>query len=287
MGGGEGRARARLALAVGVCAISFAAIFFRLAAPTHPLVASAVRLAIAAAVLAPLVWRARRRGALTPTHLRWAAACGALYAVHFGAWVWSLTLTSVAASVTLVTATPLALALIAWATHEDLPSRRQRGALALAVVGIGVIGWADLSLSAQALVGDALALLGALAMALYLWVVRRLGEVDALAFMGAACGFGALALGAACLAAGVPLVVGSDALVYLALAAAIPQLVGHTLLTWSVRHVTPTVAGLATLGEPVGAACLGYLWLGEAIAPLTALGCAVTLAALGVSLGSR
>ncbi len=219
--------------------------------------------------------------------MRWAAACGLLYAVHFGAWVWSLTLTSVAASVTLVTATPLALALIALATGEDLPAPRQRAALAVATLGVVVIGWADLSLSADALVGDALALLGALAMALYLLAVRRLGEVDALAFMGTACGFGAAALGAVALAAGVSLEVTGSALVYLALAAAIPQLIGHTLLTWSVRHVTPTVAGLATLGEPVGAAALGLIWLREPISAPTAVGCAITLAALALSLMPR
>ncbi len=287
MGGPEHVRRAQLALCVGVCAISFAAIFFRLAAPTHPLVASAVRLVLAACVLSPWIWRARRRGTLPLRHVRWAAACGLLYAVHFGAWVWSLELTSVAASVTLVTATPLVLAGIAWATGEDLPASRQRVALVCATIGIVVIGWADVSLSEDALVGDVLALLGALAMAFYLLAVRRLGEVDVLAFMGVACGFGAVILGLCSIVAGVSLEVTGSAWVYLALAAAIPQLIGHTLLIWSVRHVTPTVTGLATLGEPVGAAALGWVVLGEEVAPMTALGCAITLAALALSLTAR
>ena len=70
------------------------------------------------------------------------------------------------------------------------------------------------------------------------------------------------------------------------LAALLPQLVGHTLLTWSVRHVRPTVVGMATVGEPVGAAILASVWPGieEAIAPQLAVGCAVTLAAVLLAL---
>ena len=42
-----------------------------------------------------------------------------------------------------------------------------------------------------------------------------------------------------------------EALGYLALAAIFPQLIGHTLLTWSLRYTTPTVVGITTLG-PLG-----------------------------------
>jgi hypothetical protein len=57
------------ALVVGVVALSFAAPFFRKAAPTHPLAASAIRLACAALLLAPFVLRAARTA---PTTGSWA-----------------------------------------------------------------------------------------------------------------------------------------------------------------------------------------------------------------------
>ncbi|MEC9439510.1 MAG: DMT family transporter [Myxococcota bacterium] len=280
-----------LALTAAIVSISFAAIFFKKAQPTHPLIMSLVRLAIASALLSPLVIRARLSGRLSNRHLLWAMLGGLLYAVHFGSWVWSLTLTSVAASVTLVTATPLLLAMIGLFTGKDRPTRRIWLSLGVASAGIFCIGWNDLTAGggSSALVGDALALLGALAMAFYFLMVRQFGkDLDVWGFLGAVCFFATSILLVVSLVAGVPLDVAStESLLYLGLSALIPQLIGHTSLTWSLRHVTPTTAGIATLGEPVGASLLGILWLGEWFSGLAALGCALTLIAVGIAITNR
>lgn len=286
---GAGSRKVQVALAGAIVALSFAAIFFRLAAPTHPLVVAGTRLAIAAVVLAVPVVRALRGGRLPQRVLRAAIVCGLLYGLHFGTWVTSLTMTSVASSVTLVTATPLLLAALALATGRDRPEPRHWASIGLALVGLTAIGWADLSVSREALVGDALALAGAAAMAGYLQVVRGLGdELDVLAFMGLATGVGALALFGAALVTGVPIAYASGAsLGWIALAALVPQLVGHNLLTWALRHATPTAVGISTIGEPVGATLLAWLWLGEALSPTVAVGCAITLCAVLVALARR
>jgi drug/metabolite transporter (DMT)-like permease len=271
-----------------VVAISFAAIFFRKTQPTDPLVAAGLRLAIACALLSPWVIRARRRGQLGPRVLRLGVLAGILYGVHFGSWVTSLTLTSVVSSVTLVTATPLFLGLAALLTGADRPQRRHWYALLGAFVGLLIISHHDLAVSVDTLVGDLLALLGAAAMAIYLLVSRRLGDaLEPLSFTGVAAGTGALLLLGAAWCQGIPIAAAnSEAMGYIVLAALVPQLVGHTLLTWSVRHVRPTVVGMATVGEPVGAAVLASFWPGieEAIAPMIALGCGVTLTSVLVAL---
>lgn len=305
------------ALAGAATAISFAAIFFRLAAPTHPLVAAGVRLVIAAALLAPLTIRARRRGALPGPVLRAAVAAGLLYGVHFGAWVASLGLTSVAASVTIVTATPLLLAAAALVTGRDRPDRSLWGALALGVGGVAIIGGSHAG-GGDALAGDALAGLGAAAMAGYLLLVRRLSHavepapvsrhlqaaaasprapshrsgmegargLEVLPFAGVATAVGGCALLATAGALGIsPIPPSASAAGWLLAAALVPQLIGHTLLTWALRWATPTAVGISTLGEPVGATLLGWAWLAEIPAPVVLLGCAVTLS--GVVLAAR
>ncbi len=274
------------ALAVAVTAISFAAIFFRLTAPTHPLVAAGLRLAIAAGLLAPFVWRARRRGALGGRVLGAGALAGLFYGAHFGTWVTSLTLTSVAASVTLVTATPILLGVFALITGRDRPTGRHWGAIGLGLVGVAIIAGADGDRGADGLLGDGLALAGAAAMAGYLLLGRRLGAaLDPLAFTGVAAAVGAAGLLGAAAVAGIPLWPASDeALLWIIAAALVPQLIGHTLLTWALRHTRPTVVGMATVGEPVGSTLLAWLWLGESVEPHIALGCAVTLAAVALAL---
>ncbi|MFN8569520.1 MAG: hypothetical protein U0Z44_18805 [Kouleothrix sp.] len=34
-----------------------------------------------------------------------------------------------------------------------------------------------------------------------------------------------------------------------------PQLLGHTALNWSLRHLSPAFVAVATLGEPIGRRC--------------------------------
>jgi drug/metabolite transporter (DMT)-like permease len=275
---------ALVALAIAVAAISFAAIFFRKAAPTHPLVMAGVRLAIAALILAPFTVRGLRRGKLPKPVLISAVLGGLAYAAHFGTWVTSLTLTTVAASVTLVTATPLLLAVIALATGRDRPDAKHFASIALAIVGLFFIGGADFG-SADALVGDALAFAGAAAMAGYMLLVRRHGAtLDVWAFSGVTTAVGSLALLATAAGTGVPIEIPSvEAGIFVALAALVPQLIGHTCLTWALRHTRPTVVGIATVGEPVGSTVLAALWLGEQAGPTTLVGCAIVLAAVVVA----
>ena len=273
-----------IAMVGAVLAISVAAICFRKAQPTHPLVASAIRLGLAALLLAPFTIRAHLRGTLPWRPALLGALC---YAVHFGAWVTSLGLTSVAASVTLVTATPLLLGVWGAVTGRDAPDRRLWFALALAAVGVTIIGGTDLFTHPDAIFGDGLALLGAAAMAGYLGVARRLGPtLDVPAFQGAVVALAALILAATAALQSVPLVAASPrALLWLAVCALVPQIIGHGLLTWALRHRGPAAVGMVTVGEPVGATLLAVLFLGDRVSASTLGGCALSVIALAISLG--
>lgn len=286
----ERRRLARVAalVALGVTAISFAAILLRLAAPTHPVVKAGWRLLLAAVALAPFVVRGAVRGSFDARQARAAVLGGGLYALHFGTWIASLDWTSIASSVTLVTSTPLLLGLVGTLRGRDAPGPAMWVALALAAVGVVVIAGGDLRLgSPRALAGDGLALAGAAAMAAYLLLARRVGErLEVLAYGGVAAGVGGLLLLVVAAASGLgPWPDSAASLGWLLLAALIPQLVGHTALTRLLRETTPTVVGVATLGEPVGATLLGWWILGETVSPPVLAGCAVTLA--GVALAVR
>ena len=283
-----GERRAWAATGVGVTAIAFAAIFFRETAPTSALVAAGWRLVLAAVLLSPLALRAWRRGVLRGAMLRDAVVGGVFYALHFGAWVSSLHLTSVAASVSLVTATPVLLAAIAAVTGRDRASGGQLAASALATLGALLIGGSDLGAN-DALVGDALALGGAAAMAGYLLTVRRHGaRLPPLAFGAMACAVGGVLLLGTALASGLSLAPASPrAGLFIVLSALVPQIVGHGALTWALRRLSPTAVGLATAGEPVGATFLAWAFLRELPALTTLAGCGIILGAVALSARAR
>jgi drug/metabolite transporter (DMT)-like permease len=293
-------ARTLLALAVGGVAIGFAAIFFRLAEPTDPLLASALRLGLAGTLLSPAIVSAVRSGALDRRALRAGVLGGLLYAVHFGTWVASLELTTVAASVTLVTATPLLLAVIAALRGRDRPPLRTWLAIAGATLGAALIGGADaLEVGPRALAGDGLAMAGALAMAFYLLLVRDLATSadgapaappPALAFSGLAALSGAawLGLGVVVRLPIAPIAMpSSSALFFIALAALVPQLVGHTALTWALRRATPTEVGLATAVEPALSTVLAWLVFAERPSLVVGLGALVTLGSVVAGVGTN
>ena len=220
-----------------------------------------------------------------PTAVRWKGALGGVfYGLHFGTWVWSIELTTVAASVTLVTATPVLLVIYGWWSGQERPSHALLTAIVISVAGMLLIGGTDFGSGWRPLVGDALALAGAGAMAAYMVTVRRLGHVDLAAFLTIAILVGSVLLLTTAASLGIPIRPASqEALFWLALAALIPQLIGHTLLTWCLRHSPPARVAMATVAEPAGATLIAWLWLGDTVGPMVFLGCCLTVSAVAIS----
>ena len=169
-----------LVLALAVVAISFGGPLTRLA-NADPLAVAVWRLGLSLVVVGAFLlvgrgWRQWRT--LTRAELGAALGAGVFLALHFWSWIASLTLTTVAASVVLVNTQPVIVALLSAALLHEAPARRQWLGIAVAVAGAAIVATPDLSLSAGAsrrvLVGDLLALVGAITAALYFLVGRRL-----------------------------------------------------------------------------------------------------------------
>jgi len=200
---------------------------------------------------------------------------------------------TVVVSVTAVTTTPILLAVLGLVTGRDRPSRRVLFGLGLALPGVALLAASahpPATPSPAPLLGFMLALVGAAAMGLYFHLARRavLADASPLAFSASATLIGGVVLLGTAALVGAPLLprTATEAAVVL-FAAAIPQLVGHTLMTWSLRHTTPTVVALATLGEPVFASLLAALFLAEPLTPLGVFSSLLTLGAVAFVLSPR
>jgi drug/metabolite transporter (DMT)-like permease len=284
-----------LILLGGVCMIATAAILIRLAQQrglTTPVIAAG-RLGFAALILLPIValraWPDLR--GLGRRDVLLGVGAGALLALHFSAWISSLAYTSVASSAALVTTTPLWVALAGWLLlRERLLALTLLGVL-LTIGGSALIGLSDGmrgggALAPQPLLGDGLALLGALAAAGYFLIGRELRRrLSILAYIWLAYTSAALILLALALAAGAGAGAPASPLDYaLLLGLAVgPQLLGHTAFNWALRHLSATFVAVATLGEPIGAALLALLIFGEGFAPLQLVGFGLLLLGIGVA----
>jgi drug/metabolite transporter (DMT)-like permease len=226
----------------------------------------------AAAMLPVLLTRERA----TLTGLRWrdlrsSGVAGLFLAAHFAAWLLSLSMTTVAASIALVTTTPIWTALAARISGVRLPAQVWVG-LVLAVVGAALIAGVDFAVSLEAVAGDGLALLGAIAAGGYVLAGARARQRLATSAYAVACySTCALVLAVAALVVDVPLS-GFSARDWWLIAAItfVAQLLGHTLLNLVLSTVGPTVVSLAVLLEVPGSLIVALVLLDQA-PPLLAL----------------
>jgi drug/metabolite transporter (DMT)-like permease len=241
---------------------------------TAPFLAIAFwRNAAAAAVLLPVVVTRDRPAlhGLRLRDLRSTVLAGLFLAAHFAAWLPSLYLTTVAASVALVTTTPIWTALAARISGVRLPAATWWG-LVLAVLGAALIAGVDITVSLEALAGDALALLGAICAGGYVLAGAKARQRLPTSTYAVVCYTTcALAVAVAAFAVGDPLV-GFSARDWWLLAAitVAAQLFGHTLLNLVLSTVGPTVVSLAVLLEVPGSLIVALVLLGQA-PPLLAL----------------
>lgn len=252
-------------LAVGVLAVSLAApLMAQLAVPA--LAIAFWRNAMAAGVLGPVAAATRGdelRG-LGRRDLQLTLLAGLCLALHFGTWITSLTMTSVAS------ATAIGSLQVIWVVGWDLLRGEPVGARVLAGVGVATLGaivvsGVDLSLSTRALAGDGLALLGSVAVAGYAVLGGRVRQrVSTTTYTAVAYGTAAIALGLAALVAGQELFgYPADQWAWLVLLVVTAQLLGHSVFNHLLATVTPTVVSLALLLEIPGAALIAGFWLDQ------------------------
>ncbi|MEZ5375664.1 MAG: DMT family transporter [Acidimicrobiales bacterium] len=272
-------------LGVAIMAIASSAVLVRWAE------APAIALAFWRTLGGSLVLATRRRPADTrprPSRATTLAIVGAglALAVHFSSWLASLEMTSVAASVTLVSTAPIGVALLQWGAGGDRPDRRNWLVIAVTLLGVAVIAGGDIGTSSDELAGDALALLGAVAMAVYLVLGGRARtELSTTDYGARAYAVAAAALLPTALVTRTPLW-GYDAQTWLVIAAMIlgPQLAGHTVLNLLLEQLGSLTVSLALLAEPIGASVLTWLLFAET-PPLAAwIGAPIVLTGLALHL---
>lgn len=265
------------ALAVAVLAISWAGPLVRFSS-APALAVAAWRLIISVAFIAAvLLVRRTPPPRLSRSDWLFALVAGVFLAAHFWSWIASIGLTTVSSSVVLVSTQPVFVALLSGALLGEAATRRQWIGIVVAVAGAMLIAWGDFGRGRDAIIGDALALAGALFVSVYYVIGRRLRLcVDLWWYIGIIYGIAAAVLLLAVLASpGVPLTgyARQDWLVFLALAAG-PMMLGHTLVNYALRYVRAYVANLAILCEPIGATLIAWMLpaIAEVPGPQTLIG---------------
>ena len=281
------RAGSYLALALGVIALSTSAIFVKLANAPSSIIAF-YRLLFTALALTPfLLLDKNKRAQLRSLDLRrmgLIALSGLLLAVHYVMWFESLRYTSVSSSTVLVALQPLFSLLFGLLFLGERPRKSAVTGCLIAIFGSAIIGWGDFQLSAQALLGDVLALSAAGVISLYFLigqVVRR--ELGAVTYSVPGYFSSAAFLLLYALLRGDSLTgyTGATWGAFLGLAL-LSTICGQFIFNLLLKYISATAVTMGILGEPIGTCILAYFILQERIAAQQLLGILVILAGLSV-----
>jgi len=269
----------------------------------------AVTFGLGGLVFAALTGRRAVRAVTRPGGRRWVALGAASLVVYAVAFYGALDDAGVALGTTVaIGSSPLFAGLVEWAADRRRVTRRWVVATVVSVVGMVVVTLARSGATGdeRLLAGLGAALLAGLTYATYSWAVARgLGAGTVVGATTGGAGAGAAALpvvtasdgrgivGAVFGLAAVPLtvlavVVGRDDLavganwpvfLYLAL---VPTVLGHSLYALGLRRTSASAATLLSLFEPVVAAVLAVLVVGERLGVAGWTGIALVVVGLAV-----
>lgn len=273
-------------LIIGIIGVSTGSIFARLAdAPA--LVTAAYRVGLASLIIVPLAaWKARDElRSLSFRDIRLAVLSGFFLALHFATWISSLDYTAIANSVVLVNTIPLWVGLFTPLITKDRLARATLISIIISVGGGIIIGFGDFATDGRALLGDLLAVIGAICAAIYLLIGRNLRrKLSLISYVALCYGSAALFLWLVVLVLKLPLTGYSTQTVTAFWAMAlISQIMGHTSYNWALKWFSAGFVAVALLGEPIGATIMAYIIFDEGLTWVKFIGGLFILSAIYIA----
>lgn len=285
--------RGLIALAVASFSFGSAGILVRFAGPVNPIQLAFFRLFIAwMTVFAFAAFRGSIRHIPTFAQIGQLALSGVMLALHFSAFIFSLQATTVASASFLVNTVPIFVVILAWLLLRESPNRIELASVMLGSAGIVVV----LSSSASGVpsmigLGELSALIGALLMAGYTLVGRKMRTAGISASVYVVYVYGVAALTAfvitnAALVDPVNLnqLQTAEILAIIGLGL-VPTVLGHGLYNYALGLARALPSSLFIMLEPVIASALALLLFAEKPTILQMAG--YGLITLGVLFGGR
>lgn len=269
-------------IVIGIIGISLSAIFVKYSqAPSA--VTAAYRLLWTVVLMSPVVlFKKSRREELFSTDKKTVLLCavsGIFLALHFVIWFESLKHTSVASSTTIVCTEVIWVALGFCLVMHGKMTGKAILAIAVTLLGSIIIAWSDSSSGGNHLYGDILALLAAIAVAVYTLigrVARTTTSTTIYTFLVYVCS--ALTLLLIVTLQGYPLTgYGSSGIVVGLLLAIFSTILGHSIFSWCLKFLSPAFVSASKLCEPVVAALFAAALFHEIPGPLQLAGGAVII----------
>ena len=253
-------------IVIGILGISMSAIFVKYStAPSA--VTAAFRLGWTVLLMSPVVWGSRdvreELFHIDKKEFLLSVLSGLFLAIHFVLWFESLQHTSVASSTSIVCTEVIWVALGFCLFLKGSLSKKAVLAIIITFAGSMVIAYADSSAGGVHVYGDILALVSAVAVAVYTLlgrIVRK--DVSTSVYTYIVYVSCATVLLATCMVQRYPLFgYGMSAVIVGLLLSVFSTILGHSVFSWCLKYFSPAFVSASKLCEPVVAAIMaGFLF---------------------------
>jgi drug/metabolite transporter (DMT)-like permease len=190
---------------------------------------------------------------------------GIALGLHFAAWITSLFHTTIANSAVIVATQPVWVLILEIIFLKIRMNIKSVIGTATAFIGIIIISGSDFSTEREFLTGDMLSLAGALFVAVYIIIGRRLRQkMDNIVYTFMVYSIAAVTILIMALGNGENLTdYQAKTWIFFLLLALVPTLMGHSLYNWLLKYFQAHRVAITVLGEPIGAAILAVFFFSE------------------------
>ena len=202
----------------------------------------------------------RERGYLSLTNRKRVLVAGVFLGLHFSAFFWGVRNTSIANATLLANTGPFFTALFAFITGKPLNKNGYIG-LFLAGFGIFLIQGYDLDLRKEQIIGNVMSLFSGFFIAVTYVYAKKIRENTKNVIYGRSLFlYAAVTILVISFSAGnSPFVFQMKDFYWFLFLGFVPSILGHNLLNYSIKFLSPTAVASVPLGEPIIASIFGYI----------------------------
>ena len=271
-----------LILAVSIIALSFAGPLVKKTEEAGPFALGFLRLGLSTLLVLPFgrPWKIKT----SDYSIKWAMISGFCFFVHLGTWFYALRHASVAVATTMLALQPVVVIALEYLFFKKSPRKNQMLGIGIAIAGTIVVVFN--SFNTPELIGILLMVISLVAVGLYLMASMKAQEhLNAWQTVSILYPTACLCFGTMAVITGQP-ILGHMPTTYgwIASVAVIPTFFGHSLLNMSCKRLSPVIATTATLAEPFIASLIAWVWFGQSISLMTAIGAVIIVAGIFVTM---
>lgn len=271
-----------LILAVSIIALSFAGPLVKKTEEAGPFALGFLRLGLSTLLVLPFgrPWEIKT----SDYSIKWAMISGFCFFVHLGTWFYALRHASVAVATTMLALQPVVVIALEYLFFKKSPRKNQMLGIGIAIAGTIVVVFN--SFNTPELIGILLMIVSLVAVGFYLMASMKAQEhLNAWQTVS-------ILYPTACLCFGAMAVITGQSILghmlttygWIASVAVIPTFFGHSLLNMSCKRLSPVIATTATLAEPFIASLIAWVWFGQSISLMTAIGAVIIVAGIFVTM---